>query len=113
MYDPLAVLLCVAPYRELHFDCKTKTVNGVDHIVVGTSPANTGIRNTLSLYKEYSHLFVDALNASLDELEMPLGSEKEPDTLTEETTKILSSQGPPRAAWEISFFLMNNNTCTQ
>ena len=98
MYDPLAVLICVSSYRDLHFSCKTKTVNGVDHIVVGTSENDTGISDALSLYKEYSYLFVDALQTALHEPEMPLGSEKEPDILVEETTKILSSQGPPRAA---------------
>lgn len=97
MYDPLAVLLCDSEYRATHFSCKTKIVKGVSHIVVGTSEKDTGIRDTLALYKEYSHLFVHALQESLHEPEMPEGSEKEPDILIEETTKILSL-GPPRAS---------------
>lgn len=88
MYDPLAVLICVSSYRDRHFSCKVKNVNGVDHLVVGTSESETGISNHLSLYKEYSSLFVEALQEAMHEPEMPLGSEKEPDMLIEETTKL-------------------------
>ena len=65
MYDPLAVLLCVPAYRNTHFEGKTKVVNGVSHIVVGTSERDTGIRNRLSLYTEYSLLFLYAFQESL------------------------------------------------
>jgi len=65
MYDPLAVLLCVPAYRATHFDWKTKVVNGVSHIVVGTSERDTGIKNRLSLYTEYSSLFLYAFQESL------------------------------------------------
>jgi hypothetical protein len=92
MYDPLAVLICDQSYRDLHFNCKTKSVNDVLHIVVGTTENDTGIRDTLSLYKVYSHLFVDALQSALHEPEMPLGCEKEPDILIEETKQILSTR---------------------
>ena len=92
MYDPLAVLICDPSYRSLHFSSKVKTVNGVPHVVVGTSESDTGIINQLSLYKEYSNLFVEALQASLHEPEMPLGSEKAPDMLVEETTKIVNTR---------------------
>jgi len=92
MYDPLAVLLCVPSLRALHFSCKAKTVKGVSHVVVGTSECDTGISNQMSLYKEYSHLFIEALQASLHEPEMPLGSDKEPNMLIEETTKLLNAR---------------------
>mmetsp|Transcript_38731 Transcript_38731/g.82663 ORF Transcript_38731/g.82663 Transcript_38731/m.82663 type:complete len:174 (+) Transcript_38731:2-523(+) len=88
MYDPLAVLICDPSYRELHFICEAKVVNGVSHVVIGTSESATGVRNRMDLYKEYSQLFVDALQESLHEAEMPLGSEKNPDMLIEETNKI-------------------------
>jgi hypothetical protein len=88
MYDPLAVLICDSSYRSLHFDCKIKTVNGVDHVVVGSCESDTGVKDELSLYKEYSHLFIKALQDALHEPEMPSGSEKAPDVLLEETTKI-------------------------
>jgi tetratricopeptide (TPR) repeat protein len=88
MYDPLAVLICVDSYRSLHFNCKTKTVNGVDHVVIGTCESDTGVKDEISLYKEYSHLFIEALQDALHEPEMPVGSEKAPDMLLEETTKI-------------------------
>ena len=65
MYDPLAVLLCVDAYRTTHFDGKAKVVNGVTHYVVGTSERDTGIRNRLSLYTEYSSLFLYAFQESL------------------------------------------------
>ena len=93
MYNPLAVLICVPSYRSLYFQCKAKAVDGVSHVVVGTSESDTGIRDRLSLYKEYSHLFVQALQASLHEPEMPQGSEKAPDMLLEETTQILNTRG--------------------
>ncbi|KAL7541034.1 hypothetical protein ACHAXR_010566 [Thalassiosira sp. AJA248-18] len=92
MYDPLAVLICVSSYRDEHFTSKTKTVNRIPHVVVGTSESDTGVSDRISLYKEYSHLFINALQASLHEPEMPLGSEKEPDILIEETTKIMSAR---------------------
>mmetsp|Transcript_2252 Transcript_2252/g.5269 ORF Transcript_2252/g.5269 Transcript_2252/m.5269 type:complete len:1378 (+) Transcript_2252:1-4134(+) len=65
MYDPLAVLLCVPAYRSTHFKWKTKIVNGVQHIVVGTSELDTGICNRLSLYHEYATLFLTAFTESL------------------------------------------------
>jgi len=65
MYDPLAVLLCVPAYRATHFDWKTKVVNGVPHVVVGTSERDTGIKNRLSLYNEYASLFLYAFQESL------------------------------------------------
>jgi len=65
MYDPLAVILCVPAYRTAHFDWKEKVVNGVSHIVVGTSERDTGIKNRLSLYNEYSSLFLYAFQESL------------------------------------------------
>ena len=65
MYDPLAVLLCVRAYRSTHFDGKIKIVNGVSHIVVGTSERDTGIKNRVSLYTEYSLLFLYAFQESL------------------------------------------------
>lgn len=65
MYDPLAVLLCVPAYRSTHFDGKIKIVNGVSHIVVGTSERDTGIKNRVSLYTEYSLLFLYAFQESL------------------------------------------------
>ena len=65
MYDPLAVLLCVPAYRATHFNWKTKVVKGVRHIVVGTSELDTGITNRLSLYSEYSSLFLLAFQQSL------------------------------------------------
>lgn len=99
MYDPLAVLLCVSSYRELHFSCVTKTVNDVSHVVVGTSDVDTGINDTLLLYKEYSHLFVYALQASLHEPEMPLGSEKDPDMLIEETIRSSNRYSKRRHSW--------------
>jgi len=91
MYDPLAVLICVQNYRSSHFDCKTKIVAGVPHIVVGTSETETGVRNPLLLYTEYSSLFIESLQTSLHESEVPMGSEKAPNMLVEETTHILSS----------------------
>jgi len=98
MYDPLAVLICVPSYRSLHFSCKSKIVKGVSHLVIGTSENDTGVNNQISLYKEYSHLFIEALQISLHEPEMPVGSEKEPDMLIEETTKILNVNTRNRAA---------------
>jgi len=65
MYDPLAVLLCVPAYRAKHFGWKTKVVNGVSHVVVGTSERDTGIKNRLSLYNEYASLFLFAFQESL------------------------------------------------
>jgi predicted ATPase/class 3 adenylate cyclase len=65
MYDPLAVLLCVPAYRTAHFNWQTKVVNDVPHIVVGTSELDTGIRNRLSLFSEYSSLFFSAFLDSL------------------------------------------------
>ena len=65
MYDPLAVLLCVSAYRDTHFNWQTKIVNGVSHIVVGTSERDTGINNRLSLYSEYASLFYNAFLESL------------------------------------------------
>ena len=65
MYDPLAVLLCVSAYRATHFNWHTKVVNGVSHIVVGTSDLDTGINNRLSLYSEYVSLFYNAFLDSL------------------------------------------------
>jgi tetratricopeptide (TPR) repeat protein len=65
MYDPLAVLLCVPAYRATHFNWQTKVVNGVSHIVVGTSERDTGINTRLSLYAEYASLFYDAFLDSL------------------------------------------------
>ena len=65
MYDPLAVLLCVPAFRDAHFRWKTKVVNGISHIVVGTSELDTGIANRLSLYNEYSSLFLSAFTESL------------------------------------------------
>ena len=65
MYDPLAVLLCVPAYRTAHFDGKAKVVNGVSHLVVGTSERDTGIKNRVSLYTEYSSLFLYAFQESL------------------------------------------------
>ncbi|KAL7469251.1 hypothetical protein ACHAXS_009513 [Conticribra weissflogii] len=65
MYDPLAVLLCVPAYRSTHFKWKTKIVNGVQHIVVGTSELDTGISNRISLYHEYATLFLTAFTESL------------------------------------------------
>ncbi|KAL7551428.1 hypothetical protein ACHAWF_014616 [Thalassiosira exigua] len=65
MYDPLAVLLCVPAYRLAHFDCKSKIVNGVSHIVVGTSDRDTGVKNRVSLYNEYASLFLYAFQESL------------------------------------------------
>jgi hypothetical protein len=65
MYDPLAVLLCVPAYRATHFGGKSKVVNGVSHIVVGTSERDTGIKSRLSLYNEYSSLFLYAFQESL------------------------------------------------
>jgi tetratricopeptide (TPR) repeat protein len=88
MYDPLAVLICVDSYRSLHFNCKTKTVNGADHIVIGTCESDTGVKEEIALYKEYSHLFINALQDALHEPAMPVGSEKAPDLLLEETTRI-------------------------
>ena len=92
MYDPLAVLVCVTSDRASHFRCKTKTVHGVPHLVVGTSESDTGIRDPVALYKEYSHLFIEALQASLHEPEFPAGSERAPDMLVEETTPLLSAR---------------------
>jgi len=65
MYDPLAVLLCVPAYRTSHFEGKTKVVNGVSHLVIGTSERDRGIRNRISLYNEYSSLFLYAFQESL------------------------------------------------
>ena len=65
MYDPLAVLLCVPAYRDVHFEGKSVVVNGVTHIVVGTSERDTGIRSRISLYNEYSSLFLYAFQESL------------------------------------------------
>eukprot|EP00970_Alexandrium_tamarense_P020350 scaffold15123_cov200-Alexandrium_tamarense.AAC.3 len=65
MYDPLAVLLCIPAYRRLYFDCKVKVVNGVSHVVVGTSEADNGIVNPDLLYNEYASLFFTALQRSL------------------------------------------------
>ena len=56
------------------------------HEVIGTSESDTGVTDQLSLYKEYSQLFISALQDSLHEPEMPQG-DKEPDLLLEETTK--------------------------
>lgn len=89
MYDPLAVLICVPSYRNTHFDGKFKVVNGVSHVVIGTNEEETGVRDPIPLYKEYSHLFIEALQESLHEPEMPLGCEKKPDLLLEETKGIL------------------------
>lgn len=65
MYDPLAVLLCVPAYRTTHFNWQTKVVNGVSHIVVGTSERDTGINTRQSLYAEYASLFLYAFLTSL------------------------------------------------
>ena len=65
MYDPLAVLLCVPAYRTTHFNWQTKVVNGVSHIVVGTSERDTGINTRQSLYAEYTSLFLHAFLESL------------------------------------------------
>ena len=65
MYDPLALLFCVPAYRAAHFSPKTKVVNGVAHIVVGTSERDTGIINSPSLYDEYASLFLYAFEESL------------------------------------------------
>jgi hypothetical protein len=92
MYDPLAVLICVESYRDAHFRCATKVVNGTAHVVIGTSPDDTGVADRMALYKEYSALFVEALQSSLLEPDMPLGREKEPDVLVEETAKILHAR---------------------
>lgn len=92
MYDPLAVLICDHSYREMHFTCKTKTVNGVAHVVVGTCEKDNGIHDSLSLYRVYSHLFTEALQSALHEPEMPLGCEKEPDMLIEETAKLMNAR---------------------
>lgn len=87
MYDPLAVLICDQSYRSTHFEGNVKIVNGVSHLVIGTSEEETGIMDKVLLYKEYSHLFIAALQDSLHEPEMPLGSEKSkvPDLLLAET----------------------------
>ncbi len=65
MYDPLAVLLAVPAYRTAHFACKEKVVNGVTHLCVGTSERDTGIKNRLALFDEYSTLFLSAFEESL------------------------------------------------
>lgn len=65
MYDPLAVLLCVPAYRSALFRWHTKVVNGTPHMVVGTSEVDTGIPNRLTLYTEYSSLFLSAFLESL------------------------------------------------
>jgi inosine-uridine nucleoside N-ribohydrolase len=65
MYDPLALLLAVPAYRAAHFCCKEKNVNDVTHLVVGTSERDTGIKNKLALFDEYSTLFLSAFEESL------------------------------------------------
>ena len=65
MYDPLALILAVPAYRTAHFTCKEKVVNGVAHLVVGTSERDTGIKNRLALFDEYSTLFLSAFEESL------------------------------------------------
>jgi predicted ATPase/class 3 adenylate cyclase len=65
MYDPLAMLLTVPAYRTSHFTCKEKIVNGVTHLIVGTSERDSGIKNRLALFDEYSALFLSAFEASL------------------------------------------------
>merc|ERR1712024_344888 len=42
MYDPLAVLICDPSYRSAHFLCRSRSVNGAEHLVVGTSESDTG-----------------------------------------------------------------------
>ena len=66
LYGPLAVLLCVPAYRVAHFEWKTKVVNGLPHIVVGVSERDTGIKNRVALYTEYSSLFFYAFQESLN-----------------------------------------------
>ena len=65
MYDPLALLLAVPAYRTAHFACKEKVVDGVTHLCVGTSERDTGIKNRLALFNEYSTLFLSAFEESL------------------------------------------------
>ncbi|KAK1747849.1 soluble adenylyl cyclase [Skeletonema marinoi] len=65
MYDPLAMLLAVPAYRTAHFAFKEKVVNGVTHLCVGTSERDTGIKNRLALFDEYSTLFLSAFEESL------------------------------------------------
>eukprot|EP00985_Skeletonema_marinoi_P012749 scaffold6223_cov145-Skeletonema_marinoi.AAC.5 len=65
MYDPLAMLLAVPAYRTAHFAFKEKVVNGVTHLCVGTTERDTGIKNRLALFDEYSTLFLSAFEESL------------------------------------------------
>jgi hypothetical protein len=67
MYDPLAVMCCVPSYRNSHFICREKVVQGVSHLVAGISEKENGIRNRCSLYEEYSSLFMSAMQRSLHE----------------------------------------------
>ena len=91
MYDPLAVLICVPEYRNTHFEGKVKVVNGVSHVVIGTSEQETGVLDPVKVYKEYSLLFIEALQAALHQPEMPEGSAKHPDLLINETAQLTSN----------------------
>ena len=65
MYDPLAVMVCVELYITLCFDCTTKEVNRVEHIVLGQSEADKGVVDEQFLFNEYSKLFTSSFQTTL------------------------------------------------
>ncbi|KAJ1459125.1 hypothetical protein M885DRAFT_460395 [Pelagophyceae sp. CCMP2097] len=44
MYDPLALIACVPELRHKFFACQTKRVQGVDHVIIGMSEEETGVK---------------------------------------------------------------------
>ena len=61
MYDPIALLATVPRLRERFFDPRTHNVNGVDHLVIGNSTTEPGIRDPPQLLEFMERGFISGL----------------------------------------------------